>query len=246
MTRSQNIYSLYGMNDGKYAVAHPTSNLSGQNTLAAISSNRHIILQVLLYYMKHFFNQIIRLFVTFSIKSKGKNAHGQIWKPPRSWTMHVGQGRSFCCPHLPLGPVPDRSFDHQRYVSDGVRDCCIGVVGSLCLCWILKVDARLWPGFLPLTVTAQGTQKAATFDLWKIYPDASYKTCPSTHKPGSQIFLCGGHYEITINIFCLSPKKFLLEDIIYFVHAMEFVRWSFLLLSAVHFLCPLQSIVCDP
>lgn len=160
--------------------------------------------------------------------------------------MHVGQGTSFCCPRISVCPYPARSFDIQRCVSDGVRDCCGSVVGSLVLCWVLMHNACLWPGFLPLMVTAPGTQKAATFDLWKTYPDASYKTCPSTQKPESQMFLCSGNAELKMNIFCLSPKEILLENITYFVHLMELVQWSFLPLSAVHFPCPLQSTVCDP
>lgn len=66
----QNIYSLYGINDGENAVAHPTSNLWVQNTFAATSSNRHIILLVLLYYMKSFSNDIVRLLLTIPIKSE--------------------------------------------------------------------------------------------------------------------------------------------------------------------------------
>lgn len=173
-----------------------------QNKMAEDSSCQYICcyfiqktnyFEVLMYYIKYIFQSNNQALWDNLNQIKGtiyRYSRWKFWKPPRSWTMHVGQGRSFCYPHLPLGLVLDKRFDHQTY--DGVQDCCIGVVGSLCLCWILKVDACLWPGFLPLTVTAPGTQKAATFDLWKTYPDALYKTCPSTHKPGSQICLCGG------------------------------------------------------
>lgn len=55
---------------GKTLLPTPHPTCEDKIHFAAIWPNRHIILQVLLYYMKHFFNQIIRLFVTISIKSK--------------------------------------------------------------------------------------------------------------------------------------------------------------------------------
>lgn len=59
-------------------------------------------------------------------------------------------------------------------------------------------------------------------------------------------FACVLESDIKINIFCASPIECLMEYIVYFVPVMEFVCWNFLLLSAVHFLCPLHSNVCDP
>lgn len=59
-------------------------------------------------------------------------------------------------------------------------------------------------------------------------------------------FACVLESDIKINIFCALPIEGLTEYIIYFVPVVEFVYWNFPLLSAVHFLCPLHSTVCDP